>query len=139
MNKQDNTKTLITKKIAGADVHLYINGECIGGQADCELQQERILIDTTCKGDNTENCITRVNSWTMNCNGFYVTNDKGITALLDAYDFGEVVTVELKHKKYKDYFRKGQAIMLSLTESSLYTDATRYEITFKGISQLTKE
>lgn len=125
------------RKMAGIDVTLHCNGEVIGGQINAELMRETLVIDTTHKGsENWSSAISRVNKWEVTCNGLVLTNDTGYGSLLDAYDEGEPVEVEIKHSSYKNFYYRGQAIITAFPEEYKSTDAVRYNLTLLGVSKL---
>ncbi len=123
--------------MAGLDVVVYCNGVPIGGQADAELDRETLVIDTTHKGsENWGTAITRLNKWSVRCKGLVITNDIGYGSLLDAYDNGLELEIEIKHNSYKNFYYRGRAIITEFPEEYNSKDAVRYSLSLLGVSKL---
>lgn len=125
------------RKMAGLDVAVVINGLLIGGQIDAELFRESLVIDTTSKdtGDYST-AMTRTKKWSVECSGFTPVDDESYSLLLDAYEDGDILDLEINHKTYKDFYYKGQAIITEFPESYQVNDAVRYTLSFLGVSKL---
>jgi len=126
-----------SRKMAGLDVSVIINGVRIGGQVDAELIREALVIDTTSKDTGEySTAITRTKKWTVECSGFTLTNDTGYELLLDAYDNNSPLDIEIKHKTYIDFYYKGQAVITDFPETYNSKDAVRYTLSLLGVSKL---
>lgn len=128
------------RKMAGLDVTIAINGKVIGGQVDAELTREALVIDTTCKDTGDYNtAITRIKKWAVECSGFTLINDDSYELLLDAFETGETLDLEINHKSYKNFYYRGQAVITEFPESYEAKDAVRYTLSLLGVSNLMRQ
>lgn len=123
--------------MAGLDIAVAVNGMVIGGQVDADLTREALVIDTTSKdtGDYST-AITRIKKWSVECTGFTLINDESYELLLDAFETGELLDLEINHKTYKHFYYKGQAVITEFPESYQTKDAVRYTLSLLGVSKL---
>ena len=129
--------TIQKRKMAGLDVAVAINGMVIGGQVDADLTREALVIDTTSKdtGDYST-AMTRIKKWYVECAGFTLINDESYGLLLDAFEAGTKLDLEINHKSYKHFYYRGQVIVTEFPESYQAKDAVKYTLSLLGVSKL---
>lgn len=123
--------------MTGLDIAVSVNGLVIGGQVDADLTREAIVIDTTSKdsGDYST-AMTHIKKWSVDCTGFTLINDDGYELLLDAFDTGSKLDLEINHKTYKNFYYKGQVVITEFPESYHAKEAVRYTLSLLGVSKL---
>ena len=122
----------------GLDILVYVPGAsgsekvAIGGQKGCTLSMEADSIDVSNKNDfGWASTIGGAKSWTVSCDGQFITNDAGQKALMDAFVAGTDVDVELKNTGETVYFA-GKAQITSVEVDAQFDDVCALSIELKG-------
>lgn len=120
----------------GLDILVYVGTTVVGGQKNCTLSMEADTIDISNKNDfGWASFIGGAKNWTVSCDGQFVTDDAGQTALMNAFIEGTNVEVEMKNKEENVYF-KGTAQITSVEVEAAYDDVATLSVELKGVGKL---
>ena len=129
----------------GLDILIYVgadsNKKVIGGQKGCTLSMEADSIDISNKNDfGWASTIGGAKSWSVSCDGQFITDDAGQKALMDAFIAGTEVQVEMKNTAESIYFA-GKASITSIEVDAQFDDIATLSIELTGVGALkvTKE
>ena len=127
----------------GLDVLVSVGETVLGGQKNCSLSVEADTIDISNKNDfGWASFIGGAKSWSVSCDGQFITDDPGQAALMEAFVAGENVTIEMKTKDEKGtvYFG-GDAAITSIEVEAAFDDvcALSLELQGKGPLALSEE
>ena len=127
----------------GLDILIYVgeasNKKAIGGQKGCTLSMEADSIDVSNKNDyGWTSTIGGAKSWTVSCDGQFLTDDAGQQALMDAFVAGTNLNVELKNKNESVYFA-GTAQITSIEVDAQFDDVCALSIELQGVGPLKVE
>lgn len=121
----------------GNDIRVSVGEKLIGGQQNCSLNMETETGDTTTKDSGVWSESEAVGlSWSVDCDGLIAVDDEGVEALITAWQ--TMKTVDIKYGKTGKY-RKGKAIIESLSQNASQKEKCTYSVTFKGVGELTKD
>ena len=126
----------------GLDILIYAgtsggSKQAIGGQKGCTLTMEADTIDISNKNDfGWASTIGGAKSWSVSCEGQFLTDDQGQQALMDAFVAGTDVDVELKNTGETVYFA-GKAAITSLEVDAQFDDVCTLSMELQGIGALT--
>ena len=126
----------------GLDILIYAgtsggSKQAIGGQKGCTLTMEADTIDVSNKNDfGWASTIGGAKSWSVSCDGQFLTDDAGQQALMDAFVAGTNLNVELKNKNESVYFA-GTAQITSIEVDAQFDDVCALSIELQGIGALT--
>lgn len=127
---------MATNVTRGLDILVYIGEVAIGGQQNCSLSMEADTIDISNKNDfGWASFIGGAKSWSVSCDGQFVTDDAGQKALMDAFVGGENVAVEMKNEDGTVYFG-GQAAITSIELEAAFDDVCTMSLELQGIGAL---
>ena len=120
----------------GLEILMYTgtdsNKKAIGGQKCCTLTMEAADIDISNKNDfGWTSTIGGAKSWSVSCEGQFITDDEGQQALMDAFVAGTDVDVELKNSTETVYF-SGKAQLTSVEVDAQFDDVCALSIELKG-------
>ena len=131
----------------GLDILVYVpdasgsSKVAIGGQKGCTLSMEADSIDVSNKNDfGWASTIGGAKSWTVSCDGQFITDDVGQKKLMDCFVAGTEVDVEMKNKDSSVYFA-GKASITSIEVDAQFDDVATLSIELTGVGALkvTKE
>ena len=127
----------------GLDILIYVgestNKKAIGGQKGCTLTMEADTIDVSNKNDyGWASTIGGAKSWSVSCDGQFLTDDAGQQALMDAFVAGTNLNVELKNKNESVYFA-GTAQITSIEVDAQFDDVCALSIELQGVGPLKVE
>ena len=127
----------------GLDILVYVGEEgqrkAIGGQKGCTLSMEADTIDISNKNDfGWASTIGGAKSWSVACDGQFLTDDAGQQALMDAFVAGTNLNVELKNKTESVYFA-GTAQITSIEVDAQFDDVCALSIELQGVGPLKVE
>ena len=127
----------------GLDILIYVGAEgqkkAIGGQKGCTLTMEADTIDVSNKNDfGWASTIGGAKSWSVACDGQFLTDDAGQQALMDAFVAGTNLNVELKNKTESVYFA-GTAQITSIEVDAQFDDVCALSIELQGVGPLKVE
>ena len=127
----------------GLDILIYVGAEgqkkAIGGQKGCTLTMEADTIDVSNKNDyGWTSTIGGAKSWSVSCDGQFLTDDAGQQALMDAFVAGTNLNVELKNKTESVYFA-GTAQITSIEVDAQFDDVCALSIELQGVGPLKVE
>lgn len=121
----------------GNDIRVSVGSTLIGGQQECSLNRETETSDTTTKDSGNWSEEEAIGlSWSIDCSGLVVVDDEGLEALETAWE--GMNPVDVKYGKAGNY-RKGKAIIESLSQNAPQKEKSTYSVTFKGVGALSKE
>ena len=131
----------------GLDILVYVpdaggsSKVAIGGQKGCTLSMEADSIDVSNKNDfGWASTIGGAKSWTVSCDGQFITDDVGQKKLMDCFVAGTEVDVEMKNTDSSVYFA-GKASITSIEVDAQFDDVATLSIELTGVGALkvTKE
>ena len=127
----------------GLDILVHVgadsNKKVIGGQKGCTLTMEADTIDVSNKNDfGWASTIGGAKSWSVSCDGQFLTDDAGQQALMDAFVAGTNLNVELKNKNESVYFA-GTAQITSIEVDAQFDDVCALSIELQGVGPLKVE
>ena len=125
----------------GLSILVYVGDKAVGGQKNCSLSMEADTIDISNKNDfGWSSFIGGAKSWSVSCDGQFVTDDQGQKALMDAFVGGTNVTVEMKSEDNAVYF-SGTAQITSVEVEASFDDVATLSVELQGVGALatTKE
>ena len=120
----------------GLEILMYTgtdsNKKAIGGQKGCTLTMEAADIDISNKNDfGWTSTIGGAKSWSVSCEGQFLTDDEGQEAIMDAFVAGTDLDVELKNSTETVYF-SGKAQITSVEVDAQFDDVCALSIELKG-------
>lgn len=125
--------------LRGVDVLLYVPStatEPVAGQRNATLSLSSDTIDTTAKDTGDwRTFLAGLKSWTLSCDGLYVTADAGILELENSFLNGDTVTVKLA--KDTDWTATGEAVITSLDYDASLEDVMSFSVELQGTGALT--
>lgn len=133
----------MAKVTKGLDILVYVEVgeklEAIGGQQNCSLSMEADTIDISNKSDfGWSSFIAGAKSWTVSCDGQFITDDKGQEALMEAFVAGTNVKVEMKNADDSVYFA-GEAAITSIELEAAFDDVCTMSLELQGLGELAVE
>ena len=127
----------------GLDILVYVpdaggtNKVAIGGQKGCTLSMEADSIDVSNKNDfGWASTIGGAKSWTVSCDGQFITDDAGQKKLMECFVAGTEVEVEMKNTGETVYFA-GKASITSIEVDAQFDDVATLSIELTGVGALT--
>ena len=123
----------------GNDIRVSVGSVLIGGQQNCSLSMEADTIDISNKSDfGWSSFIAGAKSWTVSCDGQFITDDKGQEALMKAFVDGTNVKVEMKNADDSVYFA-GEAAITSIELEAAFDDVCTMSLELQGLGELAVE
>ena len=125
----------------GLDILVYVPGAssskvAIGGQKGCTLSMEADSIDVSNKNDwGWASTIGGAKSWTVSCDGQFITDDAGQKKLMECFVNGTEVDVEMKNTGETVYFA-GKASITSIEVDAQFDDVATLSIELTGVGAL---
>ena len=126
----------------GLDILVYVPGAsgsekvAIGGQKGCTLSMEADSIDVSNKNDfGWASTIGGAKSWTVSCDGQFITDDVGQKKLMECFVNGTEVDVEMKNTGETVYFA-GKASITSIEVDAQFDDVATLSIELTGVGAL---
>ena len=126
----------------GLDILVYVpdaggsSKVAIGGQKGCTLSMEADSIDVSNKNDfGWASTIGGAKSWTVSCDGQFITDDVGQKKLMDCFVNGTEVDVEMKDTGETVYFA-GKASITSIEVDAQFDDVATLSIELTGVGAL---
>ena len=126
----------------GLDILVYVPGAsgsekvAIGGQKGCTLSMEADSIDVSNKNDfGWASTIGGAKSWTVSCDGQFITDDAGQKKLMECFVAGTEVDVEMKNTGETVYFA-GKASITSIEVDAQFDDVATLSIELTGVGAL---
>lgn len=127
----------MAQQIQGLNILVYVGATALGGQKNCTLSMEADTIDISNKNDfGWSSFLAGARSWTVTCDGQFLTDDTGQAALMEAFIGSEEVEIEMKNSDGSIYYG-GTAIISSLELEAAYDDVFAYSVEFNGKGALT--
>lgn len=129
----------MAKVTKGLDILVYVGEQAIGGQQNCSLSMEADTIDISNKSDfGWSSFIAGARSWSVSCDGQFITDDKGQEALMEAFVAGTNVKVEMKNADDSVYFA-GEAAITSIELEAAFDDVCTMSLELQGLGELAVE
>ena len=126
----------------GLDILVYVpdaggsSKVAIGGQKGCTLSMEADSIDVSNKNDfGWASTIGGAKSWTVSCDGQFITDDVGQKKLMECFVNGTEVDVEMKNTGETVYFA-GKASITSIEVDAQFDDVATLSIELTGVGAL---
>ena len=127
---------MATNVTRGFDILVYVGETAIGGQQNCSLSLEADTIDISNKNnDGWASFIGGAKSWSVSCDGQFITDDAGQKALMEAFVAGENVTIEMKNADDTVYFG-GTAAITSVEVEAAFDDVCTMSLELQGVGEL---
>lgn len=126
--------------IRGVDVLVSIKQGAedviIGGQKDATLSISADTLETTTKDTGDwRTYLSGLKQWSLTCDGLYIESDVAQTALWNAFQSAQEVTVTLS--KPTSFTASGQAVITSIEYGAAMEDALTFNVEFQGTGALT--
>lgn len=129
----------MAKVTKGLDILVYVGEQAIGGQQNCSLSMEADTIDISNKSDfGWSSFIAGAKSWSVSCDGQFITDDAGQKALMEAFVDGTNVKVEMKNADDSVYFA-GEAAITSVELEAAFDDVCTMSLELQGLGELAVE
>lgn len=129
----------MAKVTKGLDILVYVGEQAIGGQQNCSLSMEADTIDVSNKSDlGWSSFIAGAKSWSVSCDGQFITDDAGQKALMKAFVAGTNVKVEMKNADDSVYFA-GEAAITSVELEAAFDDVCTMSLELQGLGELAVE
>lgn len=126
----------MAQQVQGLNILVYLGETALGGQKNCTLSMEADTIDVSNKNDfGWASFIAGAKSWTVSCDGQFLTDDAGQAALMAAFIESEEVTIEMRDSESTIYYA-GQAVITSLELEAAFDDVFAYSVEFQGKGKL---
>lgn len=126
----------MAQQVQGLNILVYLGETALGGQKNCTLSMEADTIDVSNKNDfGWASFIAGAKSWTVSCDGQFLTDDAGQAALMAAFIESEEVTIEMRDAESTIYY-SGQAVITSLELEAAFDDVFAYSVEFQGKGKL---
>lgn len=126
----------MAQQVQGLNILVYLGETALGGQKNCTLSMEADTIDVSNKNDfGWASFIAGAKSWTVSCDGQFLTDDAGQEALMAAFIESEEVTIEMRDSESTIYYA-GQAVITSLELEAAFDDVFAYSVEFQGKGKL---
>ncbi len=129
-------------KIAGCDVLLKVDGtdgrsaKAVGGQTGATLNRSAETIDVTDKTNSGwKESMAGLKEWSVDCDGFIVADDAGITVLDECFEGRKVVFIEIAIGKTK---YTGSGYIVDYPVEMPLDGAVSYSLSIAGASPLVK-
>ena len=126
----------------GLDILVYVpdaggsSKVAIGGQKGCTLSMEADSIDVSNKNDwGWASTIGGAKSWSVSCDGQFITDDAGQKKLMECFVNGTEVDVEMKNTGETVYFA-GKASITSIEVDAQFDDVATLSIELTGVGAL---
>ena len=124
----------------GLDILIYTgtgsSKKAIGGQKGCTLSMEADSIDVSNKNDfGWASTIGGAKSWTVSCDGQFITDDVGQKKLMECFVNGTEVDVEMKNTGETVYFA-GKAAITSIEVDAQFDDVCTMSLELTGVGAL---
>ena len=126
----------------GLDILVYVpdaggsSKVAIGGQKGCTLSMEADSIDVSNKNDfGWASTIGGAKSWSVSCDGQFITDDAGQKKLMECFVAGTEVDVEMKNTGETVYFA-GKASITSIEVDAQFDDVATLSIELTGVGAL---
>ena len=126
----------------GLDILVYVpdaggsSKVAIGGQKGCTLSMEADSIDVSNKNDfGWASTIGGAKSWSVSCDGQFITDDVGQKKLMECFVAGTEVDVEMKNTGETVYFA-GKASITSIEVDAQFDDVATLSIELTGVGAL---
>ena len=116
------------------DVALYLNSIPLGGQQGATLTRQAKMIDITNKinGEWAEN-LAGTKSWSILCQGLYISNDKSFGLLEEAFMNNTPITVALTVGEKQLI---GNALITDFPLSAVFNKEFKYNVRLLGTGAL---
>lgn len=126
----------MAQQVQGLNILVYLGETALGGQKNCTLSMEADTIDVSNKNDfGWSSFIAGAKSWTVSCDGQFLTDDEGQEALMAAFIESQEVTIEMRDSESTIYYA-GQAVITSLELEAAFDDVFAYSVEFQGKGKL---
>lgn len=123
----------------GLDILVYIGEKAVGGQQNCSLSMEADSIDVSNKNDfGWASFIGGAKSWSVSCDGQFIADDEGQSAMMEAFINGTNVEIEMKNADETVYY-KGTAQITSIEIEASFDDVCTMSVEFQGLGVLSIE
>ena len=120
----------------GLDILVYVGDVAVGGQKNCSLSLESDTIDISSKSDfGWSSFIGGAKSWSVSCDGQFISDDAGQQALTEAFVNATNVSVEMKNADESVYF-SGTAQITSMEIEASFDDIASLSLELQGVGEL---
>jgi TP901-1 family phage major tail protein len=131
----------MSNKLAGIDVLLKtgaVSGSTtvLGGQTGATLNRSTNMIEVTSKdGEGWQENLAGIKSWSIDCDGFLVSNDSALEELEDAWLNGTEIAVDISYagKQYT-----GNVLVSDFPSEFPVDDAVTFSLSLTGTGKLSK-
>lgn len=127
-------KTNLNKSV---NVALYLDNIPLGGQQNATITRQAEMIDITNKiNDDWTKNLAGKKSWSIQCSGLYVIDDKAFALLEDAFMNNKSITVTIPIGNYR---LTGKALITDFPLSAIFNKEFKYNIRLLGTGALEQE
>lgn len=119
------------------DVGIYVDNKLVAGQQSASLVRSMAPIDITNRIDGTwSQSIGGLKSWRLSCQGAYMASAEAYSALENAYNNNQVVSV-LIYDQSREY--TGEALIVSFPLNMVFANHYTYSLELLGTGALNEQ
>lgn len=121
---------------SSVNIAVLVDNKFIGGQLGASLSRSASAIDITNKiNGEWQNNLSGVKTWQITCNGLYIKDATGFSALEDAFMNNNSIKVQMTIGDTKWI---GNALVVDFPLSAVYNQQFKYSIKLLGDGELTR-
>ena len=121
---------------SSVNIAILVDNKFIGGQLGASLSRSASAIDITNKiNGEWQNNLLGVKTWQITCNGLYIKDATGFSALEDAFMNNNSIKVQMTIGDTKWI---GNALVVDFPLSAVYNQQFKYSVKLLGDGELTR-
>ena len=121
---------------SSVNIAVLVDNKLVGGQLGASLSRSASAIDITNKiNGEWQNNLLGVKTWQITCNGLYIKDAAGFSALEDAFMNNNSIKVEMTIGDTKWI---GNALVVDFPLSAVYNQQFKYSVKLLGDGELTR-
>lgn len=121
---------------SSVNIAILVDNKLIGGQLGASLSRSASAIDITNKiNGEWQNNLLGVKTWHITCNGLYIKDATGFSALEDAFMNNNSIKVQMTIGDTKWI---GNALVIDFPLSAVYNQQFKYSVKLLGDGELTR-
>lgn len=127
---------LMSNVQSSVNIAILADNKLIGGQLGASLSRSASTIDITNKiNGEWQNNLSGVKTWQITCNGLYIKDATGFSALEDAFMNNNSIKVQMTIGDTKWI---GNALVIDFPLSAVYNQQFKYSVKLLGDGELTR-
>ena len=121
---------------SSVNIAVLVDNKLVGGHLGASLSRSASAIDITNKiNGEWQNNLSGVKTWQITCNGLYIKDATGFSALEDAFMNNNSIKVQMTIGDTKWI---GNAIVVDFPLSAVYNQQFKYSVKLLGDGELTR-